>query len=339
VIALLSGLTIWSRRACLSVALLGCASGVHAQAKLLIQTAVRDSTSGEPVVGDVILQRLSTGAVVARGAVREGQIRLSVSANDSAFLLTVRGIGFVRYRTSLERDSLSALRVVYLRKAPAVLAQVNVSGSRRRPPPSYEFDPRPLVENGRMLVANSVTLGERDDIAIQIATVPGAQLQSSGTGVSGVSAFGAGSGQNAVTLGGMPITASSIPRTAAMLSRVETSAYDVGNTGFGGVQLATSLIQGSSLRSGNFLFSLNPPDGALLGSGGRPLGGAQFAAGMSGPLPGTFQFFSIHGQVTRSVADGNRWREQVSTEAIQQAEPWFRSRGVPSMALYPHARL
>ena len=329
-------LTRLTRLACLHAAVLVWAETAYAQSRLMMQTVVRDSTSGEPIRGDVLLQRLSTGAVVARGSVRDGQIRLYVAASDTAFLLTVRGVGYVRFRASLGRDSLAALRVVYLRKAPAVLAQVNVVGARRVPPPSYEFDPKPLVENGRMLVANSVTLGERDDIAIQLATVPGVQLENAGAGVTGVSAFGAGAGQNAVTLGGMPVSASTIPRTAAMLSRVETSAYDVGNTGFGGVQLATSLIQGGALRNGGFLFSLNPPDGVLLGSGGRTLGGAQFGAGMSGPLPGKFQFFSVHGQVTRSVATGDRWRDQVSAEALQQAEPWLRSRGVPSVdALLP----
>ncbi len=311
---------------------LASATAAYAQTptRLVVRIAALDSATGAPISGDVLVQQVVSGATLARGVVRDGRARIIVPSTDSSFLLTIRGIGFVRYRAELDRRQLVTLPPVLLRRSTGQLARVTVVSRRQGPPPSYEFDPQPLVTGGVLPSVSSIAPGERGDIASQLATAAGVVLVNQGDGAAGVSAFGAATSQNAVTLGGMPVAATTVPRTAPLISRIETSTYDVANTGFGGVQFATSLVQGGTLPIGSILISLNPPDGGLPGAAGRAVNGAQLGAGVSGPLPGRYQYFSVHGQVSQSVVGRDRWRDRINPGVLSGIEPWLLRRNIPA---------
>lgn len=152
------------------------------------------------------------------------------------------------------------------------LAAVRVEAQRQKPERRGGQSGPPLPDVGAAEEAVSGVIGnvlpsEAGSLIAAGLTTPGAVNDGAG-----LSVLGLGSGQTNATLGGLAFPGASLPRDAAISTKVTTSTYDPARGWFGGAQIATELTPGYlfSFRRGHITGDL--PQLQATDEAGRRLG-------------------------------------------------------------------
>ncbi len=300
---------------CITLAL--CLNGraqLHSQssgATPVIRGRTTDST-GAPIFGATIAAGSdadrSTLSVVQSDST--GSYLLRPAAPSSAYLLTVRAIG---YRTVTRQ--ISAASAVHdtivadfqLAVAVEELPTVNVRG--QRPRVLHDADrlrALPGASRADLDVASGLSGDLTGDMTAALAMIPGVVLVPGADGSLVPTAFGAGVDQNGQTLNGSDFGIGMLPRDGLMRT-VRLATYDPKYGRFGGLQVSTTLPSGTNTHWRNIHLTLDDPllqwsvsPSAGLGTQYRDI---IFSGRVTGPLSFGKKYFSTAFQLQRRTHD------------------------------------
>ena len=150
-------------------------------------------------------------------------------------------------------DSATVLSVnIRLRAAVTTIAGVTVKAERKIPSADDRLE-RDASGSDRN-VAGVLSPAEQGNLSAMASSVPGIR-----TVGGGFSVLGLPPDQNRINLDGTAVPLRSIPRGAAVFSRVTTSAFDPSTGGFSGGQLSLNTLGGSNLSERGVQASLDHP--------------------------------------------------------------------------------
>ena len=252
----------------------------------------------------------STSGNVSRYARTEsdGTFTLTFANGDGDYVITITALGFTPKRMQVKRllDEDFLLADVQLTRLASQLDTVQVKAARQRVlrgEADASVDPTEHEP-----VADALPAGDLSDVAMMAATLPGVTfLPGVDGGADGFSVFGLGGEQNSVTLNGLAVGATALPRDAALRATLLTSPYDVARGGFGGAQFALSTKAGSNYSVRGVSVTLDAPQLQWSDGRARELGyryqGASIGGLVLGPIIRDKLFYNVAYQVGRRISD------------------------------------
>lgn len=276
-------------------------------AVVTLRGRVSAQEGGQPVESALVVVRAASSAGradVVDSTRTDGRGIYNFRVRGDVFTVRVFALGFTpRAARLVRRDAVrDIIADVRLARAVYTLSPVRVE-ARPTQPPALEDRPRSSPGgNERQPTPDALSPGGRGDLAALAATVPGVTLTSGGFSVLGLSPS-----QNATTLNGLSVAATAIPRTATVLPRLVTTAYDPAVGGFSGGQLALFALPGSEFTVGTLGLLLDDPRLQWTDAAGESLGqryrNLQVSATRAGPLVHDRLFYSVSAQVGRRTND------------------------------------
>jgi len=128
---------------------------------------------------------------------------------------------------------------------------------------------------------------QQGDLNALAATLAGmALLFNSDGSISGFSALGLDAGQNNVTLNGMQVGSNTLPRDAAVTTRVNTTSFDASKGHFSGAQVAMTSMSGGPVQQHTLRVTLDDPALQYSDRAARSLGQQQRNFQLSGSSSG-----------------------------------------------------
>lgn len=251
------------------------------------------TTAGAPLAGATMLATpVGTAATIADTADADGRLAVTVPHDDAPVLVILRSTGLQDVRRTVTRTgSLTDLGDVTLAPAPATqLPTVKVRERRRpRPPRTDGSSTDPAAAQAGSPLVSGLSGDVTGDLSLLAATIPGISVTRDEAGnITGYSALGLSPDQNVTTLQGIRTSAGSLPRDAAVNTRVVLTTFDPARGGFSGAQTAIQVLPGSRYSSRSLHLTLDAPALQLTDPLARQLGqtptNAQLSGLLSGPL-------------------------------------------------------
>ena len=208
---------------------------------------------------------------VASDSAGRYEVRFEDGTGDYLVAVTVAGFKLVRRRVQRLRDETTLVADFVLSRDLTTLAAVKVTAEK---PQRVEEDVSPFNretgsnEKWADGVAGQLPPSMAGDLNALAATMPGITV-----GPGGLSMLGAGSESNLVTLNGMALAASSLPRAARVNTRVTGATFDPTRGGFAGANIDTRLEPGSrDYQKRDAYLTLDAPQLQFTDALGRSLG-------------------------------------------------------------------
>ena len=240
-----------------------------------------------------------------------GQFTILFANGGGDYFVRIVAIGMQPFETRVQRveDETVLLVTARMTAAPTVLQAVQVQAER----PRVERNPlgQPDVGGSEQTVgagAAALPPGEAGNLAAMAATIPGVTLiPGVDGGAPGFSVLGLGADQNRITLNGMQVDASAIPRDANVMTRLSTTTFDVSRGGFSGGQLSVQTFPTSNFVRRTISLSLDDPglqwtdrSAARFGQEYRNI---QLGGSFAGPLVQDKAFYNTSIQLGRRSSD------------------------------------
>lgn len=229
--------------------LLATESGAQERPRVDTLSGVARSERGIALTGvDVLVTRGPDRAVFAARTGADGTWRVVVAPGTGDYLVyaSMAGRKPFRQRVVFAAPQRAAALAVALDTVVAQLATVVVRAAQRQPPPRTldGFEARrgnaEVEQDG---LNGAVRYGAEGDPIARAGAVPGVVVTTGG-----VSVLGSSPDQTLVTLNGLSVPLTELPRGLDVTTRVATTAWDVARGGFSGGQVDVTVSPGGFFR-------------------------------------------------------------------------------------------
>lgn len=290
-----------------AVALLACAPAVAAAQADVIRGRVTN-IEGEPLPS-VRVSATSTAGNVTREARtnQQGGYQIVFPGAPGDYIMGFFLPGYDFRQFELKRLADEAVLVADARLSVIQLDTVVVSASIPQRVPRGTRTPD-VSGTERTVSAANIPPEQQGNLAAMAASLPGVVLVPGLDGdADGFSVLGLGADQNAVTLNGMPVTAGSLPRDAAIGSSLATSPMDPSRGGFSGGALEIGSRAGSNFRTRGVSLVMTSPQVQWTDPAARALGNEYTSVSVggiaSGPIRRNKSFYNLSYELARQSRD------------------------------------
>ena len=286
-----------------------------------LATVVAASVGGRPLSAQDVLRGRVSGpdgmpvesAIVVATAIaghvsrttrtdRSGRYTVVFSDEEGDYFVAITAIGFVPRRFEVKRmaDEDILIGDATLARAAVSVDAIDVRAPRARP--GRDVVTADIGGTERQTNVAALLVDQVGDLAAMATSLGGVQLIPSADGSpSGFSVIGLAPDQNAMTLNGLTLGASAIPRDAAAVSSLAVSPYDVSRGGFSGGQVSVRSSPGSNFITRAFSGTLHTPQMQWSDPGGQRFALAYRDATIGGLLAGPISqnrvFYTLSYQV------------------------------------------
>ena len=266
--------------------------------------------SGRPVSGAQITMSSRSALLSNMVADSSGRFCVPTPLGADTVILSARSGALQSAELHIPNDQFRSAVVITLSQAPKELHAVTVVAARRKPP-LLDFAMPDPIGSAQLTNAGSISPGLQSDLTASATSTVGAVVVPGGQDDQ-FSVLGLSGDQNVMTLNGLQLPATELPRGAALLKRVSSSIYDVSHGNFSGAQLAVQTLPGGEERAKSVTLLVEHPSLSLnpVTAQGRSATGTLFQANgvASGPLQTERAFYSAAGQITsrQLVSGANR---------------------------------
>ena len=277
----------------------------HAQQVDVIRGRVTNENN-EPL-GNVSVTVTMISGNVNRSGVTDSNGRFTVTFpnGDGDYMVSIAALGYSQKRFEIKRvaDEDVLLADTKLTRVGTVLDAMTVTANRQRV--SRSEAQSDISGTEQTIPQNSALLPpeQMGDLAAMAATLPGVQLAPGMDGAGGYSVLGLGADQNNTMLNGMNFGGSMLPRDAAVMSSLVTSAYDVSSGGFSGAQFNLRTRGGTNFVTRGLSFVGQTPGLQWMDASARATGqeynNGSLGASLSGPLVFDKAFYNFAAQLGR----------------------------------------
>ncbi len=187
-----------------------------------------------------------------------GRFQLVFQNGGGDFIVAVTSIGVapVEVRIRREGDEDFLLVNLVMRKIQALPTLMVTERDR----PKGELVPTEVGAAAGQVNAAIIPPELQGDLNALAATLSGMQLTYNADGtIAGFSALGLDASQNAMTLNGMRMTGSGLPRDAAVVTQVNTTSFDASKGRFSGAQVSSFAMSGGPIQQHSVRFSFDDP--------------------------------------------------------------------------------
>lgn len=331
-------------RLLLAIAALVSAFPLSAQsASDVIRGRVTDDSSKIVVGASVFVTRGPDRAIKQTVTDSAGRYSITFENGTGDYLVAVSGAGYKSARRRVQRvnaESEFTADFVLSRDA-ATLATVKVTAAKpeRASSSVSPFQSEPGAnEKWADGVAGQLAPSLAGNVLALAATMPGITV-----GANGLSMLGASSESNLMTLNGMSMAGTSLPRAARTETRVTGATFDPTRGGFSGANIDTRLSAGNrSYQQRSFYFTGDVPGLQFTDAVGRSLGArtqsARASVGADGELIRRALTYNVALDYSRATSDPATLlggdldafaRAGIARDSVQRAVAIARSLGIP----------
>jgi hypothetical protein len=249
-------------------------AALHSQTRPEIIRGRVTTDSGRVIAGAEIVATMAPNREIFRTSSDSGgryQIDVAAGTGDYLVYIAAPGRRALRKRITRTGTGTDATFVVDAKLAldVAVIAAVRTTAQRTRPP---RGDASPESVGGLTspygTVAGALSPDQIGDLNAMAATIPGVTITPDG----GISVFGVDPSQNKMTLDGLALDVSSLPRELRTTTQIAASTYDPTIGGFGGVHVSVNVLPGQTLTLGSGHVTVDAPQLQAVDGPGRELG-------------------------------------------------------------------
>ncbi len=263
---------------------------------------------GAPITGVRVTATSIPGNVTRTAQTNtQGAFQIAFPGGPGDYIMGFASFGFAYRQFEIKRLADEDVLLANARLAPVQLDSVSVVASIQQRV-NRNAQPPDVGGTERTVSIASLPLELQGNIAALAASLPGVLLLPGLDGApDGFSVFGLDADQNSVTLNGMPLGASSLPRDAGVSSSLTTSPFDVSRGGFSGGNLNISSRSGSNFRTRGMSLQLTTPQMQWTDRAAQALGtdytNASLGGVASGPLKTNKAFYNVSFQLGRQSRD------------------------------------
>lgn len=240
---------------------------------------------------------------------KNGHYTLIFPDGGGDYLMVFQQIGWLPVQRQVKRvgDEDVLVANVSMRVAPTVLDSVIIIAGRIRPP-RFDGDPTDPTASEALLSGNGLPPAIAGSLAALAGDVAGVTRVPGVDGAAdGFSVLGLSPDQNRVTLNGMTINASDLPRDAITGGRVTTTTADPSRGGFSGAVLNVQSRGGTTNVERYFNFSLDDSRLQVVDKPSTELGAKyanlQLSGRASGPIRSDKSLYAASVQFGRRTSD------------------------------------